>query len=260
MITMTGTPVDRTTDGVGHTRTPSQGPRFGSPPHAPGSHPSAKVRRIDERARLTHAAVLAERDRIARELHDSVSQTLYAITLGAFRAGSLLDQNDVTELQRIIDDLLQLANAGQSELRALLTDIRSDRLTSGGLTAALENLTADARARNNVDIRLSLADEPEVPAATKEALVMIVREALHNTVRHSAACRVDIVLERDGEHLMLLITDDGRGFDPARPRPGHFGLQSMRERATAVGGTFALISAVGLGTQLQVSIPCAGGH
>jgi len=204
--------------------------------------------------------VLAERARIARELHDSVSQTLYAITLGASRAGNLLQQSEGTEVKRIIDDLLQLANAGQSELRALLTDIRSDRLTSGGLTAALENLTADARARNNVDIRLSLADEPEVPAATKEALVMIVREALRNTVRHSAACRVDIVLERDGEHLMLLITDDGRGFDPARPRPGHFGLQSMRERATAVGGTFALISAVGLGTQLQVSIPCAGGH
>jgi len=199
--------------------------------------------------------VLAERDRIARELHDSVSQTLYAITLGASRAGSLLDQNDVAEVQRIIDDLLQLANAGQSELRALLTDIRSDRLTSGGLTAALENLTADARTRHNVDIRLSLGDEPDIPAATKEAVVMIVREALHNTARHSAACRVDIALERDGEHLMLLITDDGRGFDPARPRPGHFGLQSMRERATAVGGTFALISAVGLGTQLRVSIP-----
>jgi signal transduction histidine kinase len=211
-------------------------------------------------ASATQAAVLQERARIARELHDSVSQTLYAITLGASRARSLLHQNGGPEVQRIIDDVLQLANAGQSELRALLTDIRSDPLASGGLTAALASLAAEARTRNGLNIRLSLPDEPDVPPATKHALVMIVGEALRNIVRHSAARRVDLVLEHDSDQSVLLITDDGRGFDPARPRPGHFGLQSMRERATAVGGTFALISAVGLGTQLRVSIPCAGGH
>ena len=92
-----------------------------------------------------------------------------------------------------------------------------------------------------------------MPAATKEALVMIGREALHNIVKHASANRVDVVLERDAGQTVLLITDDGRGFDPATPRPGHFGLQSMRERAAAVGGTLALISAVGLGTQFRVS-------
>jgi signal transduction histidine kinase len=88
-----------------------------------------------------------------------------------------------------------------------------------------------------------------------DELVMIAREALHNIVRHSAARRVDIALAHDGGWLILLITDDGHGFDSARPRPGHFGLQSMRERAAAVGGTLALITAVGLGTQVRVSIP-----
>ena len=84
---------------------------------------------------------------------------------------------------------------------------------------------------------------------------MIAREALLNVVKHSDAHRVDIVLEHRGGQLMLLIKDDGRGFDPSRPWPGHFGLQSMRERATAVGGILALYSAVGAGTQLRVSIP-----
>jgi signal transduction histidine kinase len=171
------------------------------------------------------------------------------------RARSLTQRNDVADVQRIIDDVLRLATAGQSELRALLTDLRSDRLTSAGLTAALANLAADVRTREGLDIRLSLAGEPIVPAPTKEALAMIVREALHNVVKHAAARRVDIVLERDGEGLVLLITDDGRGFDTSTPRPGHFGLQSMRERAAAAGGTLAVLSAVGLGTQARVSVP-----
>jgi signal transduction histidine kinase len=202
--------------------------------------------------------VLQERARIARELHDSVAQTLYAITLGAVRARSLLELNEGIQVQRIIDDVLQLAGAGQTELRAILTDIRSDRLASGGLTAALESLATDARTRSGLDIRLSFAGEPHVPGATKEALVMISREALHNVVKHGAADRVDLVLEANPGGLVLLITDDGRGFDPASPRPGHFGLQTMRERATAVGGTLGLMSAVGHGTQIRVSVPGHG--
>jgi signal transduction histidine kinase len=199
--------------------------------------------------------VLEERARIARELHDSVSQTLYAITLAATRARKLLGRNESREAQGIIDDVLRLATSGQSELRALLTDIRSEQLTSEGLVDALERLVADVGARHALEIRLTATREPDVPAAIREALVMIAREALHNVVRHSGARRVDMTLELQCGQLVLLINDDGRGFDPATPRPGHFGLQSMRERATAIGGSLGLNSAVGLGAQLRVSIP-----
>ena len=119
---------------------------------------------------------------------------------------------------------------------------------------------AQLRMRHDLDIRLSLADEPEVPAATKEALVLISREALHNVARHGGAERVDIVLEADAESVVLLITDNGRGFDPSTKRPGHFGLQSMRERAAAVGGVLALVSAEGVGTQVRVIVPRASGQ
>jgi signal transduction histidine kinase len=187
-------------------------------------------------------------------------QTLYAITLTASRALRLVTQQQATEVQNSLDDILRLADGGQSELRALLTDIRADPRTPGGLTVGLTNLAADVRAHNGLDSRLSLPDEPVVPATMKEALVLISREALHNVVKHAAATRVDIVLERDAGQLALLIIDDGRGFDPRTCRPGHFGLQTMRERAAAVGGTLAYISADGAGTQVRVRIPQATGR
>jgi signal transduction histidine kinase len=174
---------------------------------------------------------------------------LYAITLTASRA---LGQPDQT--RRAIDGVLQLAETGQSELRSLLANLRSDLLGSGGLTAGLARLAAEVRARNDLDVRLALGDEPDLAAATKDALLLISREALHNVVRHSGADRVDIILEVDAHSLVLVITDDGRGFDPAEQRPGHFGLQSMRERAAAVGGVLALSSARGVGTQVRVRV------
>jgi signal transduction histidine kinase len=199
--------------------------------------------------------VLQERARISRELHDTVSQTLYAITLGAIRARSLLRENEGAEVRHLIDELLQLANEGQAELRALITDIRSRRFTTGRFLTALRDLVADMQRRNGLDIRLSSPDEPYLPAATQEALVMIIREALQNVARHGDATRVEIEINLDSAQLVILIADDGRGFDPAKPRPGHFGLQSMRERAAAVGAEFALFSGVGRGTQVRVTLP-----
>src|SRR5207302_5546875 len=163
------------------------------------------------------------------------------ITLTASRALRVLKQNEGNEVQHLIDDVLALATAGQSELRARLTNMRSDGLPSGGLTAALANLAADVRTRHGLDIRLSFADEPDVPATTKDGLVLISREALHNVVKHARADRVDMVLEVLAGETVLLITDDGHGFEPAASHPGHFGLQSMRERATALGGRLGVV-------------------
>jgi signal transduction histidine kinase len=199
--------------------------------------------------------VLAERARLARELHDTVAQTLYAITLGAVRARTLLEQNEAAEAERTIEKVLQLANSGHSELRTLLSVIRSHRFTSGGLVEALENLAAEARQRRGIDIRISVRDEPELPVATKEAVVMVAREALHNVAKHANASRVEIELAYNANQMVISITDNGRGFDPTKPRPGHFGLQSMRERAANIGGALALVSGIGCGTQVRLTIP-----
>jgi signal transduction histidine kinase len=205
------------------------------------------------------AAILNERARIARDLHDSVSQTLYAISLSASRGLSLLEQDQRPDVQHVIDDVLRLANSGQTELRALLINMRSDAPASAGLSEALKTLVADMSMRSHLDVRLSLgnARQAYLPGATRHALLMICREALHNVLRHSKADRVDIVLEVGAAAIVLLIADNGRGFDPAVNRPGHFGLQSMRERAAAIGGTLDLTSAEGVGTQVRVCLPRA---
>jgi signal transduction histidine kinase len=227
--------------------------RDGPHAHAPRSLLRSDHRTAKQESAAT-AATLQERARIARELHDSVSQTLYAITLTAARALSLLKQNERSEAP-LIEDVLRLASTGQAELRALLMNMRHDRFASAGLTEGLNGLVADVRARSGLDIRLSVGDEPDVPAATTEALLLISREALHNVVRHASADRVEIVLEVDPRAIVLLVTDDGRGFDPAASRPGHFGLQSMRERAAAVGGTLDVVSTHDIGTRVRICIP-----
>jgi signal transduction histidine kinase len=209
-------------------------------------------------AAAAHAAKLEERERIARELHDSVSQTLYAITLTASRAMRLLELNEANDVQPIIDDVVQLAEAGQSELRALLTRMRSDYVGSEGLIAALTNLAEDVVKRSGLDIRLSLADEPDLPPAAKDELFLISREALHNVVRHAHADHVEIALDRGAGEIVLLITDDGRGFDVAALHPGHFGLLSMRERAARIGVCLEVVSA-DAGTRVRVRIPRASG-
>lgn len=196
--------------------------------------------------------VLQERAGIARELHDSVSQTLYAITLTATRARKLVEQNQV---RHMVDELVRLSEVAQGELRAIITNIHSNPLTGGGLIAALTNLASDVRTCNGLDVRLSLVDEPDISPEAREAVALIAREALHNVAKHANADRVHIVLEMDRRRMVLLISDNGRGFDSARVRPGHFGLQTMRERANAVGGTLELLSSDGFGTHVCICIP-----
>src|SRR5262249_51660604 len=149
-----------------------------------------------------------------RDLHDSVSQTLYAIGLAASRALDSLEYAPPNEVEPSLQDILALANTGQSELRALLTDIRFDPLARGSFTAGLTNLVASFRANHrSLDVRLSLADEPDLPGGTQEELVQIAREALRNVERHSGASCVEITLVARGHELVFHISDDGRGFD-----------------------------------------------
>jgi signal transduction histidine kinase len=210
---------------------------------------------LDERA--ADVAVHEERTRLARELHDTVAQTLYSITLGASRVLKLLERSETEHLQDIVADVLQQATAGQTELRTLLHDLRSDELfqLQGALTGSLARLAASLEARAGCQLRLSLADEPDIAPATKATLVRIAREALHNVAKHALATHVDMVLEVGPADVMLQVADDGRGFDPSESYPGHFGLQLMQEHATAIGATLEVIGASGRGTQVRVHVP-----
>jgi signal transduction histidine kinase len=199
-------------------------------------------------------AALEERQRLARELHDSVSQALYGIALGAKTARTLLDQNPRLAGDPL-DYVLSLSEAGLAEMRALIFELRPESLETEGLVAALEKQAAALRARHEIGVQTVVCDEPQASPETKEALYRIAQEALHNTVKHARAGNAEIRVECDPDKITLEVSDDGVGFDTSGDFPGHLGLRSMRERAERLGGTLEVESAPAEGTRIRALMP-----
>jgi len=200
---------------------------------------------------------LEERQRLARELHDSVSQALYGISLGVHTALALFD-TDRVKAREALDYALSLAHAGLAEMRALIFELRPESLEREGLVAALTRHADALRARHRLTVDLSLCEEPDVPLSVKEALYRIAQEALQNAVKHAHPERLDVRLSCTPDGVRLDVCDDGVGFDPSADYPGHLGLQSMRERALNLGGALEIVSEHGCGTQIYVFVPIAG--
>ena len=202
-------------------------------------------------------AATNERQRLARELHDSVSQALYGIVLGARTARTLMD----TDPERAIEPLeyvLSLASAGQAEMRALLFELRPESLEMEGLVVALEKQIAATAARYAITIASDLGSEPDLSLAEKEVFYRISQEALHNIVKHAHAENATVRLAEAGGALMLEVADDGIGFDTSLGHPGHMGLISMSERATSVGGLLMVDSTPGEGAVVKLRLPMKG--
>jgi signal transduction histidine kinase len=208
--------------------------------------------RLYEQAR--GKAALEERQRLARELHDSVSQALYGIALNASSAEELFDAAP-ERARGLLADVLRLAEAGLTEMRALIFELRPESLEQEGLVGALQKQAASVQARHGLQVELDVAHEPELPAATKEALYRVAQEALHNAVKHARARTLSLALHTGNGEVQLVVVDDGRGFNPREEFPGHLGLRSMRERVAVAGGTFQIDSAPGSGTRLSVRVP-----
>jgi PAS domain S-box-containing protein len=200
-------------------------------------------------------AALEERQRLARELHDSVSQVLFSIGLGARTTRTLLERGDPAKAAPSVEYILNLAEMGMAEMRALLFELRPESLEQEGLVAALTKQAAVLRARHGIEVETALATEPEAPLEVKQALYRIGQEAMHNTVKHARASRVDLRLDCRPEGLVLEVRDNGHGFDASASFPGHLGLRSMRERVLRLGGTLAIDSAPGQGACIRATIP-----
>jgi PAS domain S-box-containing protein len=212
--------------------------------------------RLYEQAKETarNTAALEERQRLARELHDSVSQAIFSISLHARTAHTLL-QRDVTKVSEPVEHILSLSQAAMAEMRALIFELRPESLENEGLVAAITKQVASTRARHGIDVATQLCDEPELPLEIKEAVYRIAQEGLHNTVKHARATRVDMFLRCSDGALELDIRDNGVGFDSSGSFPGHLGLNSMRERAARVDGTLDIDSAPGSGTNIRLRVP-----
>jgi signal transduction histidine kinase len=209
--------------------------------------------RLYERSR--ELSVVEERNRVARELHDSVTQNLFGVVLAADAAATLLDR-DVDQARAQLQRVQELARAGMDELRSLIFELRPAALADEGLAATLRKHLGILRRVHGQDIALKVSGAPRPGGATDGDVFRIAQEAVHNAVRHAHAQRIEVGLSARNGHLVLTVADDGVGFDPsaAALRSRRLGLTSMEERARAVGGSLTIDSRPGEGTRVRLEV------
>ncbi len=205
-------------------------------------------------AQAQELAALEERQKLARELHDSVSQALYGISLGAHAARTALSL-DPDHVDEPLDYIVSLAEAALAEMRALIFELRPESLETEGLVSALTKQVEALQARHKIVVSTELRDEPDLPMRAKQELYRIALEAMHNTVKHAHAGQVMLRLEQTGDEVVLEVQDDGAGFDTGASFPGHLGLHTMQERVSNLGGMLQIQSAPGQGTRLLAQVP-----
>lgn len=196
-------------------------------------------------------AVLEERQRLARNLHDAVNQSLFSAGLIAEVLPRLWDRDQVLT-QRSLEDLRRLVRGAQAEMRALLAELRPSTLTDADLAELLSLLGNAFTGRTNVPAEITVVGQGRLPTEVQVAIYRICQEALNNVAKHAEAGIVEINLRHEEAGIELSISDDGRGFDPEQTAYGHYGLVMMRERAEAVGALLSITSRPGQGTKLMI--------
>jgi signal transduction histidine kinase len=211
-------------------------------------------------AQLREAAIQEERNRLARDLHDTIKQQLFSINVAAATAQSLLHHNPEAIVQHI-QHVRDLSQAAMAEMKALLTQLRPQPLATVGLIEAIRDQLEALRFRAEVTTELHydvLPDEGRLPLGAQETIFRVVQEALSNVARHARARHTQVALTCEttngSEVLRVCITDDGQGFDPATT-PSGMGLTNMRTRIEAIGGTLAVRSTPNAGTTVCFRIP-----
>ena len=212
--------------------------------------------RLYERSR--ELTVMQERSRLARELHDAVTQKLFSIRAHARAAGVLAGREpfDPDRVRAEIDVVGALGAEAHAELRAVIDGLAPPDLQDGGLASSLRRYAVMAGRAHGIPVTFSAAELPALGARKEAALYRVAQEALHNALRHSGAGTVGVRLARTAHRVTLDIKDDGHGFTPEAPSGG-VGLASMRERAAAAGGTLTIKSGAS-GTLVRMTVPVPG--
>ncbi|RDI47860.1 sensor histidine kinase [Falsibacillus pallidus] len=215
-------------------------------------------RLADEKSELAnqahHAAVIEERQRLARELHDSVSQQLFALGMLSSAAIRIIEE-DSNQAKGMLEQVAQIASKAQGEMRALLLHLRPIDLKGDSLREGLIKLVRELKEKSNLEIEMRIEEIEHLSKGTEAHVFRIVQEALSNILRHAHAEKVKIVLERSKDMLHLYISDDGKGFGVHASKMTSFGLQSMRERCEELGGVFQIRSKENEGTYINIRIP-----
>jgi PAS domain S-box-containing protein len=197
-------------------------------------------------------AVATERSRLARELHDAVSQTLFSASLTAEVLPILWDR-DQEQGRRRLQEIRQLTRGALAEMRMLLLELRPSALINARLGDLLTQLAEAVSSRMLIPVKVQVP-ECKLPVEVKLALYRIAQEALNNVVKHSGASQAEITLSSSPGQVELHVTDNGRGFDATRIPGSSLGMRIMRERAEAIGATFEIRSQPGSGTDIVVRL------
>jgi signal transduction histidine kinase len=208
---------------------------------------------LHERAK--QVAVLEERQRLARELHDSVTQSLYGMSLHAEAAGRALADGDPGAVDANLKEIRETSQEALGEMRLLLFELRPPLLAEHGLIGALRSRLSAVEARAGLLTELHGDGEARLDAQTEQELFRLAQEALNNVLKHAHAHRVTVRLDVTDVNATLEVADDGLGFEPALKGGTGFGLPGMRERAERVGGALEIESEPGGGTTVRVTVP-----
>jgi signal transduction histidine kinase len=225
---------------------------------------------INERKRIedelaeqsAESAVAAERSRLARELHDAVTQTLFSASLIA-EALPVVWEHNPQEGQELLDELRNLSRGALAEMRTLLLELRPAVLVEASLEDLLRQLSEAAMGREGIPVKVDVQGKATLPCDVHIAFYRVAQEALNNVLKHARATNVEIDLiyspnmkddqdTNEFESVTLKIRDDGRGFEPDTVPSDHMGLVIMQERAQSIGADFEVNTKFGKGTTIQL--------
>ncbi len=213
-------------------------------------------RRLGEEA--GRGAVLEERMRLARDLHDTVNQQLFVMAMRAAALKSHLER-DSAKVEKLIPEMAKLeemAREAHSQIRELILQIRPVTLKNEGLGPALKEYVKNTVENEAWQVTTRIDHNIRTGYSVAESLFRIAQEALNNISKHASADKVEVCLDRTGQDIIMEISDNGKGFDPRKAiRPTAVGLSGIRERIKAIGGSFELVSSPGDGTKVRVTVP-----
>ncbi|MCH7812015.1 MAG: GAF domain-containing sensor histidine kinase [Chloroflexi bacterium] len=210
--------------------------------------------RLFERSR--ELSVVEERNRLARELHDSVAQTLFSTVLTAEAAATLIDR-DAGRAKEQLRKLQELTRDAVQEMRSLIFELRPAELEADGLVPTLRKHVEVVSRVYHANVEVQVTGERRLQEKVERELFRIAQEALNNALKHSQAETIRVELKMNRKRVRLTVSDDGVGFEPAdaRMRSKRLGLTSMQERAEAVGGSLEIESCPGEGTKIRLELP-----
>jgi signal transduction histidine kinase len=217
-------------------------------------HIGLAVENVRLRRQAEKSAVFEDRQRLARELHDAVSQSLFSASVIAETLPLLWNRNP-TLVQQSLGDLHRLIRGALAEMRILLLELRPVSMSEAALGDLLTQLVNGVQGRTQLDVELKIQGQAVIPSLVKKNLFRIAQEALNNVVKHASAKQVVLMLNQNSDQITLCICDDGRGFAAGEVESGHLGLQIMRERVEEIGASLSITSQPGAGTKISVTFP-----